>query len=535
LSSKINWNFASVVGFNISLHQLNHCPIAASKSSAKMEGYVWGVCKSMKKLLLPAALLLLSFCIACGDDNGNGGGGGPTPQGNFSNASLSGQYTYRLQGTDLSSGAIFREAGVFTADGNGNISSGTDDFSEGTGGVASNPITGTYAIANDGTGTMVLNVAGGSITLGVTLVSSARLEIVEADGFANANGAAERQTASAFAAPPAGTFAFRSHIVTSSGQSSTGVVGVMTISGGVVTSGFEDVNTDGSLSSPTLSSGVFNFPDNTGRGTGSFTDNNSHTTDFIYYVVDANNFRFLSSDPGILSLGRAEIQTGPFSDTSFNGSYAFGASGDTLTSLGGIHTVGRFAADGAGTISEGAFDEVEDGNVTSNGSIGTGAFTVVDATGRCAITLNTSNGTRVVILQLVDSSHGYILMADSNLVEDGTITKQAVGSFTQSTMNGQFAFVMSGFDPTSLLDRVGTLQWDGNGNLLLNELLNRQGAVTTPGFLNGTYAVSSNGRATGAVDSLSTNLVFYLISGSDGYILQGDTGTEVSGNFSVQH
>ena len=38
----------------------------------------------------------------------------------------------------------------------------------------------------------------------------------------------------------------------------------------------------------------------------------------------------------------------------------------------------------------------------------------------------------------------------------------------------------------------------------------------------------------GAISGLSNNLVFYLISGSDAYILQNDTGTEIDGVMSKQ-
>ena len=485
---------------------------------------------SMKKVLLSASLFLLSLCMACG---GNSSNNGPTPQGNFSNASLSGQYAYHLAGTDLSTGGVFREGGVFTADGKGNITSGNDDFSEGTGGVSTNSSSGNYSIANDGTGTVVLNLAGGSITLGVTLISTSRLQMIEGDGFANASGGAALQTASAFAAPPSGTFAFRLHTV-STAQGSTGRVGVMTVSGGVVTGGFEDENAAGVLSAPVLTAGLFNPPDGTGRGTGSFTDNSNTTTDFIYYVIDGNNFRILTSDPGILGMGRAQLQTGSFSDASLNGSYAFGSTGDTNASLGGSRTAGRLTADGAGNISAGAFDSVQDGVQTLNGTFSTGTFSAVDATGRTVLTLNASSGTITEIFQMVDSSHGFFLVDDANKVEDGSFDKQTTSSFSNSTMNGQFAFVMDGFDPNGLLDRVGTLQWDGNGNLALDELVNREGSVTTSGVLPGTYSVSSNGRTTGSVSNLSGNLIFYLISANDAYIVQADSSTEVDGSMSLQ-
>ena len=58
-------------------------------------------------------------------------------------------------------------------------------------------------------------------------------------------------------------------------------------------------------------------------------------------------------------------------------------------------------------------------------------------------------------------------------------------------MNGQFAFIMNGFDLQGAKDRVGTLQWDGSGKLTLNEFTNANGAITGPIVLSGNYAVSA--------------------------------------------
>ncbi len=54
----------------------------------------------------------------------------------------------------------YREAGVFTANGNGGITSATDDFSEGST-VLTTISTGSYAISNDGTGSLSFNNAAG--------------------------------------------------------------------------------------------------------------------------------------------------------------------------------------------------------------------------------------------------------------------------------------------------------------------------------------------------------------------------------------
>ena len=480
----------------------------------------------LPKLFLLSCLISLMFSLACGSGTNLFNQG----SGNFSNASLKGQYAYQLTGVDTA--ANFREAGVFTADGNGNITGGTDDFSEGTT-ITSGSSTGAYTISNDGTGVLAISISDGrALQLAVTLVNSSRvyLMVTQTFDFANGAGIAELQDPAAFAVPPSGTFTFRNHNV-STAQGSSATVGVFTVSGGTV-SGSEDVNRAGVLSSPTFT-GSFNSPDTSGRGTGTFTDNSNVTSTFIYYVVDTNNLRFFSTNNGAPGLGRAETQTGaPFANTSLAGSYAFGSSGDDNFSVAGAKTVGRFTAGGDGTISAGAYDSVEDGTVSTNISF-TGTYSMA-SNGRATVTLNPSTGTIQQIVWMVSPSRAFSLTSDPNKVEDGTLDLQQAITFSNSTMKGQFAILMDGFDPFDFVDRVGTLQWDGAGSLTLDEFINRSGTTQTPGFISGTYSVASNGRASGAINGLSNNLVFYLISGSDAYILQNDTGTEIDGVMSKQ-
>src|SRR2546426_2865837 len=437
-----------------------------------------------RKSLLLSGLISLMFFVACGSGNNAFNHGG---NGNFSNASLKGQYAYQLTGVDTS--AIFREAGVFTADGNGNITGGTDDFSEGTT-ITSGSSSGSYTISNDGTGVFAISISDGrALQLAVTLVSSSKvyLMVTQTFDFANGAGIAELQDPAAFAAPPIGTFTFRNHSV-STAQGSSATVGAFTVSGGTV-SGSEDVNRAGVLSSPTFT-GSFNSPDTGGRGTGTFTDSANVTSTFIYYVVDANNVRFFSTNTGSPGLGRAETQTGgAFANTSLAGSYAFGSSGDTNVSLAGAKTVGHFTAGGDGTISAGAFDSVEDGTPLTNISF-TGTYSMA-ANGRVTVTLNPSTGTIQQIFWMVSPSRAFSLTSDPNKVEDGTLDLQQAITFSNSTMKGQFAVLMDGFDPFDFVDRVGTLQWDGAGNLTLDEFINRSGTTQTPGFITGTYSVAS--------------------------------------------
>jgi hypothetical protein len=480
----------------------------------------------MKTSYLCLGLLSLLFCAACGSSNG--GVPGFIPKGNFSNASLSGQYVYQIEGFDfsnLNTVSAYREAGVFTANGSGIITRATDDLSEGHG-VVTTVSTGSYTIGNDGTGTLSFNNALGTITLEVTLISASKVYMVEGDTLLNAGGLAEKQNSAAIAAAPTGTFVFREHDLNSSTLQSVASVGAFTVGGGVASNGNKDVNTGGAFSSLTFT-GSFNAPDTTtGRGSGTFTDSALATSSFNYYIVDANNVRFLAATTGVVGDGRAELQSGT---PALSGSYAFGSKGDT-GSLGGVNMAGRFTASG-GSITAGARDSVQDGGTATNVSF-TGTFTQA-ASGRAVLSLSTAANSNYVVW-MVSPTRGLFLVNDSNTVQDGSLDLQQVSSFSNSTMSGQFGFVMGGFDVGQTpKDRVGTLQWDGSGKLILNEFTNTAGSPSTA-TLTGHYAVSANGRTGSSISNLSSNLIFYLVSGNDGYVVQNDSNVELSGTISKQ-
>lgn len=480
----------------------------------------------MRPIYLYLGLLSILFCSACGTSSG--GVPGFVPTGNFSNASLNGQYVYQIEGFDFNAnqnGVAYREAGVFTADGNQNITAVTDDFSEGSTFLTTHT-TGTYNISKDGTGSLTLNnTALGTINLAITMVSASKVYLVEGDTFQSGGGLAEKQDLAAIASAPTGTFVFKEHDLNNVG--SVASVGAFTVAGGVVSNGNEDVNRNGAFSSQTFT-GSFNAPDaTTGRGSGTFTDSSPATSSFFYYIVDANNVRFMASTPGINGLGRAELQTGT---PALSGSYAFGSEGDTGF-VGGVNMAGRFSAS-AGSISSGARDSVQDGNSVVNVAF-TGNYTQA-VNGRADVTLSTAANNHLVVW-MVSPGRGLFVVDDAGTVQDGSLDLQQSSSFSNSTMNGQFGLVMNGFDVGGSKDRVGTLQWDGSGKLILNEFTNSSGTITVPVILSGDYSVSANGRAAGSISNLSNNLVFYLVSGNDAYVVQNDSGVEINGTISKQH
>jgi hypothetical protein len=479
---------------------------------------------------LLAVIGLLLSAANCGS-NSNNGPRTPPVSGNFSNASLNGSYAFTFQGTNQN--GSFTEAGVFTADGNGNLTAGTVDFMQGTN-FGSTPITGNYLLHNDGTGNLNLNFSGGTgaIQFGVALLDSSHLYVIETDATSTGVGLAEKQDTTAFATVPSGTFVFRLH--QNSATQTSALLGAMTSTSGNL-SGSADALRGGVDSAVSISSGsIIDAPASDGRGTMLINDSTGAKLNLMYYVVSANTLLFLQTDAGLLAIGRAEKQSAAsFTNASLTGGFAFGSSGDTTSNQSGVHSVGAFATDGNGSITSGAYDSVQDGNVLSNVPL-TGTYNVT-STGRTTATLNLQNGTSIQqVLWLVSPSRAFFLINSSSRVEDGTLDQRQGTSFSNTSLKGQYAIVMDGFDSQSLVDRVGTLKADGGGNLTLNEVVNRQGTISVPGFLPGTYSADANGRVAATVNNLSSGLVFYLISPSKAYVLQGDANTEISGQLAIQ-
>jgi hypothetical protein len=506
---------------------------------------------AMKKLSLALMLLSLVFSVACGSNGINGLIG----TGHYSNASLTGSYVYQITGNDLSSGSAYTETGVFTAHGDGTITSGEDDFSEETSGGITTPSTdtGTYSISSDGTGSITLNFSSGSIDFDITLASTSKFYLIEADGV-NATGVGEKQTSTTL--PTAATaFVFKQHNGNGvTGTQSSSAVGQFTLAADGTVTGSDDVNRSGAVNGgggtgtplALTAASAFTAPDSSGRGTAKLVDS-AETLNLIYYVVDGNNLRFIDSDSGVVGIGRAEAQSGAFTTDPLSGnSFAFGSRADDAAGLAAVNTVGSFTAS-SGAISGGLLDSAVDWTA-AYASIPinpTGTYTPVTASGRSVVATSTSapfTNSVTQVFWMVSPSRAFFLTAtdtsDPSKIEDGTADEQQ-GTFSNSSLNGQFAFNMDGFDNNEglFVDRVGWIQWKGDGTLNWNEAVNNSGSIGSSGGLTGTYAVGTNGRAAATVNSLSesnNDLVFYLVSGTNAYMLENDTGVEINGAMSQQ-
>jgi hypothetical protein len=215
--------------------------------------------------------------------------------------------------------------------------------------------------------------------------------------------------------------------------------------------------------------------------------------------------------------------------------------------FGTVASVGEFNASG-GNIS-GTEDTNVDGTVTASAAINN--CYSASANGRVTVTNlsgSTCSTTMTQVFWMVNPSRAFFLDVNSGNFDDGSADLQTASNFSASTIKGQFALVMGGFDaspeqfgaPPQLLSRVGVAQFDGTGKIVINELANASdptnGSVSAPGLLSGTYTVSSNGRITAGAANANGgfDFVIYAISGSQGYALQDDAGTITSGTLERQ-
>src|SRR5215467_8464064 len=162
------------------------------------------------KKLLPLffavfAVLAVAVLTGCGSSRTLAGGS----VGSFTNASLSGTYAFTLSGTNA--GGVFAVAGSFTSNGNGVITTGTEDInSPGTVGVLLNqPLTGTYAVRPDGRGTATLNSGSTTFNLDFVLINTSTGLTIRFQNTGTASGTLDLQNSSAFNLPALnGSFAF---------------------------------------------------------------------------------------------------------------------------------------------------------------------------------------------------------------------------------------------------------------------------------------------------------------------------------------
>ncbi len=519
-----------------------------------------------------AVIALASYLAACG-------GGGttitpPPPAGNFSNASLNGQYAFSMSGVDLNSGAYIARVGSFAADGQGHITAGLEDVLDlGSGSPASQQTfsNGTYQIQANGRGLIVLNVSsGGALQLSASLQSSSQGYLVQTDGLASTSGSVELQKPLQFSANAInGKYVFDFSGISFAGATPSviSLVGEFGADGnGNVTGGTADVND--SAFAPTgataLTASTYQL-DTNGNGTNS--GRGTMTLDgrmFAFYIVDNTRVELLEEDSLGGSSGPAILQTGviPTQNSGFSGSFAFLTGGSQTTgNFGPIARVGRFTADGAGGIGTISFFENNDGNtsqLTPSSGISSTSYAIDTSnagSGRGTFTFhNSSVGTVTYVFYLSSPTRAVVQDVSASVVTDGTMVSQSASSFTAASLAGNYSFSWSGvelvspspFDENYVGQYVQTSAATSNiagvvdyAQLGLNTI-NTNGVTLNAG-ISGTLAIAGDGTQNntykiviGGPSAFTVNFVAYLGDGGTVLVVCSDGNRTTAGVASPQ-
>ena len=333
----------------------------------------------------------------------------------FNNASLTSNYIFQFSGMDSSSKPM-GEIGLFTSDGAGNITAGSQDISD-FGVTGFNPaLTGSYSISSNGRGTLTISNPTGTSNFIVYVVSANKINLIEVDPRPSTvlSGVAEKQASQVFSnSTLLGGYAY----LLNRGPSAT--LGVFDVVGRAVFDGRGNVSGGtqdevGSGVQNTITGGAYNVGGD-GRGTLQATSN-SGARGYIFYMVNPSRLYMLDEFTTWGGTGAADLQFLTLNNSILSGTYALsGASigqNDTEVSI-------WLTADGAGNFS-GIADVVANGVPSS---IIMQASYSVTPNGRTFVQLLPPPvGAQSFILYLVSSGEAKVLGSQPAL--DGNLLAQ---------------------------------------------------------------------------------------------------------------
>jgi hypothetical protein len=219
-----------------------------------------------------------------------------------------------------------------------------------------------------------------------------------------------------------------------------------------------------------------------------------------------------------------------------NGHYAFLMSG--FSHLSGLPTAvlyasaGSFVADGNGNLTSGVLDTNFTGGVTADEPF-TGTYTL-GSNNRGMMFINTSLGQIGLAFSVGSISSGVATKGrtinfGTGLPTAGEFDLQDTSGFSNSAINGSYAFALSGWGVDSKQFGVdGVFTSDGAGSLANGSFdQNFQGMLTSNQSLTGTYNVASGsttGRGTGilTITGMTVNVAFYVVSANKMLIVSAE-------------
>ena len=420
------------------------------------------------------------------------------------NSKLHGQYAFEFTGFDLR--GVYQAVGSFTADGNGNITSGKEDVNQTLAPVTDLSFNGVYQVSGDNRGTLTFSSSNGTQTFRFALNSEgSNGRFIEFDDSGiRGSGVFEAQDTTASTV----TALNGPYVLSLAGSDNNGArIGALAIFDfdglGDIVGGSMDVN-DGGTVLPTLASfqGIYRV-DSTGRGVLdlSIPGFAGGALQFAYYVVSANELFLVSTNPlsssnPILG-GTAELQSGaPYLASAFNRATVFSLGGES----GNVPQVlvGQISFDGVSQpLVE--FDQ-NTGGAVATGNVLTGAYSLA-LNGTGTLNLDDSNGhARTWDMYAIAPNRAYLMDVSSSEVGMGELRPQLTQPpFSGIDIVGTYLFGLG--EPLVFTAPLytGVANFDGVNTLTGTEDVSLSSSLLAAQPLRGSYSVSSsldNGRGT---------------------------------------
>jgi len=440
------------------------------------------------------------------------------------NSRVKGTYTFRFNGFNAAGEVL--SVGTFVSDGNGNITSGSEDISTSSGPMPTTTITGgSYSIGSDGRGDMMLNTSAGTFCY-VFAVGSTTIDnplFVEFDSTtapiactgtqlgAGTHGSGLMNLASTSSFNDASLnqpYVFEMNGFDASGKRVIYAGRFVGDGLGNVTSWSLDKNDNGIPTATSGSTGTYNV---TNTGVGTLTLNVSGTPLNLNLFVKNSDEIFMSvSDPVLTNpsaAGVAESQdtNQAYDNTTFKGVSVFYVTGVAPNVSQGRVIAGLATTDCAGSLT-GTLDENDGGSIATNAAF-SGSYSAL-GTGRYSITL----AGFPFVMYAITANKGFLLDQSNTAVLSGIVEPQTTNPISASTISGSFVQTAQQVSTAAAQDTVAALVLNNSTGAISGTQDETDGSENPNQSVAGTYSVSSNGRGSFNLTSpaTSTNVVYVI-------------------------
>jgi hypothetical protein len=311
--------------------------------------------------------------------------------------------------------------------------------------------------------------------------------------------------------------------------------GSIVAAGNAVSSGILDVNSS-TVSPVSTVTGLYT-PPSSGRGTLTITPSGSAAQTFAYYPIDATHAKLIAADGSNVTGDLFTQGSGPFSNATLKGRYAFSASGSQNGNGNPFGLAGVFSLDGNVNVTDQQFDGIQQTAFDFN----SGAYHVTHSdSGRTTLSWTYNGGTTLHYVLYPRGDGGFIIMESDGVFQGtGMALPQANAAVVNLlTIQGGWAFGLGGATfatPSSAQRFVGQGVISSN-NSLVGNVAGDSISQTSPFTLSQINVNASTQRYQLAVSSDAATftggtMILYRINDTEAFMVESNAGTRTRTGF----